>query len=163
LVSFDLTDMTERWRVKVGDTPAGVLWLHGKVLVCIMGRDEVVEVDPATGTTGRRVRTGEGAHNLFLSPDRSILYVSNRIGGTLSALHPVSLAVQRTYQLPGGPDDIGIAPDGKIWVALRFAEAVAVLDPASGTYSTIPVGRSPHGIFLNTDLRRPGKITAEML
>jgi DNA-binding beta-propeller fold protein YncE len=163
LVSFDLTDMTVRWTVRVGDTPAGVLWHRGKILVCIMGRDEVLEIDPATGAIGRRVKTGQGAHNLFLSPDRSVLYVSNRIGGTLCALDPVSLVVQRTYQLPGGPDDIGIAPDGKIWIALRFAEAVAVLDPVSGNYTTIPVGRSPHGIFLNTDLRRPGKVTAEML
>jgi DNA-binding beta-propeller fold protein YncE len=163
LVSFDLTDMTKRWTTKVGDTPAGVLWLHGKVLCCIMGRDEVVELDPETGAIGRRVKTGEGAHNLFLSPDRSVLYVSNRLGGTLSALDPVSLAVQRTYQVPGGPDDIGIAPDGKIWIALRFAEAVAVMDPVSGTYTSIPVGRSPHGIFLSTDLDRTGKVTAEML
>jgi YVTN family beta-propeller protein len=71
--------------------------------------------------------------------------------------------VRRTYRLPGGPDDIGIAPDGKIWVALRFAETVAVLDPATGNFTSIPVGRSPHGLFLNTELAKPGKLTAEIL
>jgi DNA-binding beta-propeller fold protein YncE len=162
LVSFDLGAMTTRWTVRVGPTPAGVLWLNGKILVCIMGRDEVVEVDPVTGAIGRRVRTGAGAHNLFLTPDRATLYVSNRVGGTLSALDPVSLTVRRTYQLPGGPDDIGIAPDGKLWIALRFAEAVAIMDSRSGDYTSIPVGRSPHGIFLNTELNAPG-LTAEKL
>jgi DNA-binding beta-propeller fold protein YncE len=163
LVSFDLTTMTTRWTAKVGPTPAGVLWLNGKVLVAIMGRAEVVEVDPVTGAIGRRVRTGEGAHNLFLTEDRRTLYVSNRIGGSLTALDPVTLEVRRTYKLPGGPDDIGIAPDGKIWVALRFAETVAVLDPVSGRFTSIPVGRSPHGVFLNTELAKPGKLTAEIL
>jgi DNA-binding beta-propeller fold protein YncE len=163
LVSFDLTSMTTRWTVQVGPTPAGVMWLNGRVLVAIMGRAEVVELDPATGNILRRVRTGEGAHNLFLTEDRKTLYVSNRLGGSLTALDPVTFETKRTYKLPGGPDDIGIAPDGKIWVACRFAEAVAVLDPVNGTYDTIAVGRSPHGLFLNTELAKPGKLTAEIL
>jgi len=163
LVSFDLTDMTTRWTARVGDTPAGVLWHDGKVLVAIMGENGIVQVDPASGAVLRRIATGEGAHNIFLTDDRSALYVSNRIGGTLSLLDPQTLELKRNYTLPGGPDDIGIAPDGKIWVALRFAEAVAVMDPITGRYDSIPVGRSPHGIFLNTELAKKGKLTAEAL
>jgi len=40
---------------------------------------------------------------------------------------------------------------------------VAVLDPESGNYDSIPVGRSPHGIFLNTEMQKAGKLTAEVL
>jgi DNA-binding beta-propeller fold protein YncE len=164
LVSFDLTNMTIRWKAHVGDTPAGVLWHNGRVLVAVMGRSEVVELDPETGAITRRVTTGKGAHNIFRSDDGSVLYVSNRLGGSLTALDPVTLKVRRTYPLPGcGPDDMGIAPDGKLWIALRFAEAVAVMDPVTGDYERIPVGRSPHGIFLNTQLRKRGEITAERL
>jgi DNA-binding beta-propeller fold protein YncE len=163
LVSLDLTTMTVRWKKRIGSTPAGVLWLNGRVLVCLMGANGLVEVDPLTGTILRHVETGVGAHNLFLTDDAKTLYVSNRLGGTLAALDPTTLALRRTYPLPGGPDDIGIAPDGNLWIALRFAETVAVLDPTSGQYESIPVGRSPHGIFLNTELRKTGKITAEVL
>ena len=163
VVCFDLASMTVRWTAHVGDTPAGVLWHNGKILVAVMGESFVVELDPANGTVTRRVVTGNGAHNIFLPPDRSVLYVSNRLEGSLSVLDPASLQVRRTYILPGGPDDIGIAPDGKLWISLRFAEAVAVLDPASGDYISIPVGRSPHGIFLNTELQKTGKLTAEVL
>jgi YVTN family beta-propeller protein len=163
LVSFDLTTMTTRWRKKIGPTPAGVLWLNGKVLVCLMGSNGLVEIDPITGAILRHVETGVGAHNLFLTDDGATLYVSNRLGGSLAALDPTTLSLRRTYTLPGGPDDIGIAPDGKLWIALRFAETVAVLDPESGAYESINVGRSPHGIFLNTELRRTGKVTAEVL
>jgi YVTN family beta-propeller protein len=154
LVSLDLVSMTQRWKKRVGPTPAGVLWLNGKVLV---------EVDPMSGDVLRHVETGVGAHNLFLTDDGQTLYVSNRLGGSLAALDPVTLAVRRTYTLPGGPDDMGVAPDGKLWIAMRFAETVAVMDPDSGDYESIDVGRSPHGIFLNTELRKKGKVTAEVL
>ncbi len=163
LFSFDLTSMTPRWNVKIGQTPAGVLWHQGKVLVCIMGSDHVAVINPVNGALERRVPTGIGPHNLFLSPDRSVLYVSNRVGGSLAALDPATLALRRTYPLPGGPDDMGIAPDGKLWVALRVREQVAVMDPLTGDYGTIDVGRSPHGIFLNTEMGKPGKFTAEVL
>ena len=56
----------------------------------------------------------------------------------------------RSYKLPGGPDDIEFAPDGKVWFTLRFVHKTAVLDPATGSIETISVGRSPHGIFLNS-------------
>ena len=164
LVSFDLTNMTTRWTSKVGSTPAGVLWHNGKVLVCVMGADHVAEVDPANGNVLRRFKTGVGPHNIFLTPDGKTLYVSNRIGGSLVALDPATYAIRRTYPFHAcGPDDMSVAPDGKLWVTLRFREQVAVLDPVSGSYQTIDVGRSPHGIFLTTEMSRPGLVTAEML
>ncbi len=165
LVSLDLTTMTPRWSVPVGNTPAGVLWLNGKLIVCIMGDNGIVEVDPVDGRITRRQATGPGAHNVFFDEDNQILYISNRGPGdtSLSALDPVTLEVKRTYAIPGGPDDIGIAPDGKIWIALRFAEAVAVMDPQTGNYDTIPVGRSPHGLYLSTCLTRKGKLTAQII
>jgi len=139
LVSFDLTNMTIRWKSKVGSAPV-------------------------TGEVLRRIKTGIGPHNVFLTPDGSTLYVTNRIGGSLAALDPVTYALRRTYPFrAAGPDDISIGPDGKIWVSLRFHQQVAVLDPVSGNYETIDVGRSPHGIFLSTQMRRPGLITAETL
>jgi DNA-binding beta-propeller fold protein YncE len=163
LVSYDLTTLTERWTVPIGDTPAGVIWLNGKILVCIMGANGIIEVDPVTGAITRQQETGEGAHNIFYAAETDTLYVSNRVGSTLSALDPVTLQVRRNYAVPGGPDDIGIAPDGKIWIALRFAESVAVMDPVTGNFDTIAVGRSPHGIFLSTYLQKKGKLTAQVL
>jgi DNA-binding beta-propeller fold protein YncE len=129
-----------------------------------MGSDHVVEVDPTSGVVLRRIKTGVGPHNIFLAPDGKTLYVSNRIGGSLVALDPATLEIRRTYPFHAdGPDDIGVAPDGKLWITLRFREQVAVLDPNTGTFETIDVGRSPHGIFLNTELARSGLVTAQSL
>ena len=159
LAAFDLKRMTPLWTHPVGETPAGVIWLDGKLLVADMGTDYVAVVDPADGRVVRRVVTGKGAHQLFLSPDRRVLYVNNRVAGTTTALDPATLAIQRVYHVPGGPDCIDFAPDGKLWITQRFAQKVAVLDPRTGEIQSLPVGRSPHGIFLTTDLRAPAGAT----
>ena len=157
LIAIDLRKMEVKWNEPVGKTPAGVLWHNGKVLVADMGTDYVAQVDPADGRVVARITTGKGAHNLFLSPDRKILWVNNRAGGTTASLDATTLKIIRTYTIPGGPDDIDFAPDGKLWITRRWAEKVAVLDPATGVYQTVAVGRSPHGIWLNPQASAPGK------
>jgi DNA-binding beta-propeller fold protein YncE len=149
LMAIDLTHLAVVWVKPVGKTPAGVLWHNDHVLVADMGADYVAEVDPVDGSVIRRITTGRGAHQLFLSPDQRIVWVNNRVAGTTVALDAKTLALIRSYSIPGGPDDIDFAPDGKLWITRRFAEKVAVLDPVTGQYQTVDVGRSPHGLFLN--------------
>jgi YVTN family beta-propeller protein len=148
LVAIDLNKLEVLWKVKIGSTPAGVMWHNGKVLVADMGTDYVAVTEPSDGHVVERIHTGKGAHNLFLSPDHKIIWVNNRVGGTTTSVDATTLAVIRTYRIPGGPDDIAFALDGKLWITRRWAEKVAVLDPQTGDYQTIDVGRSPHGIFL---------------
>jgi DNA-binding beta-propeller fold protein YncE len=149
LVAIDLNKLAILWTAKIGKTPAGVLWHDGRVLVADMGTDYVAVVDPADGRVTGRIHTGKGAHNLFLSPDGKIIWVNNRVGGTTTSLDAATLTPIRSYAIPGGPDDIAFAPDGRLWITRRWAEKVAVLDPATGAYQTIEVGRSPHGLFLS--------------
>jgi DNA-binding beta-propeller fold protein YncE len=149
LMAIDLTHLAVVWVKPVGKTPAGVLWHDDHVLVADMGADYVAEVDPVDGSVIRHIVTGRGAHQLFLSPDRRIIWVNNRVAGTTVALDAKTLSLIRSYSIPGGPDDIDFAPDGKLWITRRFAEKVAVLDTTTGQYQTVDVGRSPHGLFLN--------------
>ncbi len=150
LAAIDLTRMAVVWDVPVGKTPAGVMWHLGKILVADMGADDIAVVDPIDGRVERRIHVGKGAHQLFLSPDGSLIYVNARVDGSTTALDARTLEVKRVYKIPGGPDCIDFAPDGKLWITRRWAEKVAVLDPKTGATDTIDVGRSPHGIFLNT-------------
>ena len=158
LAAIDLKSGSSVWDRDVGKTPAGVLWHYGKVLVAIMGADYVAVVDPADGHVERQIVTGKGAHNLFLSPDGKTLYVANRVDGTIAFVDSKTLIVQRRIRVGGGPDDMDFAPDGRIWATLRFAHKVAVIDPATGQYQTIVVGRSPHGVWLNTHDALPGRL-----
>ncbi len=149
VTAIDLRKMEVIWTAPTGKAPAGVMLQNGKLLVANMGEDNVSILDPATGKLLGRITTGKGAHQLFRSPDGKLIYVNNRIDSTSVALDATTLAAKRTYKLPGGPDDMEFAPDGHIWFTMRFAHKLAVLDPATGTFTTIDVGRSPHGIFLN--------------
>jgi YVTN family beta-propeller protein len=155
LAAFDLTTLEPLWTKPIGPTPAGVLWLHGKVLVADMGADYVAIADPVTGEVTGKVVTGKGAHNLFLSPDNRILWVNNRAAGTTDALDAATLTVTKRFNIPGGPDDIAFSPDGDLWITRRFAEKVAVLHPETGDFETIDVGRSPHGLWLNPSAPSP--------
>ena len=78
-----------------------------------MGTDYVAVVDPADGRVLRHIVTGKGAHNLFLSPDGKLIWVNNRVAGTTESLDAATLQPIRTYHIPGGPDDIAFAPDGR--------------------------------------------------
>jgi len=143
------------WTAEVGNTPAGVIWHAGKLLVANMGTDSIAVVDPVDGRVERRVRTGRGAHQIFPSPDGKLLWVNNRVDGTTVSLDAATLAPIRTYRVPGGPDCIEFAPDGKLWITQRFIQKVGILDPATGALQSVPVGRSPHGIFLTAATRAP--------
>jgi len=103
----------------------------------------------------QKLVTGKGAHNLFLSPDRKVLWVNNRAGGTTTSVDAATLKVTRAYNIPGGPDDIDFAPDGSLWITRRFVEKVAILHPDTGDFETIDVGRSPHGVWLNPAAASP--------
>jgi YVTN family beta-propeller protein len=152
LMAIRTADGTVLWNVKVGRTPAGVFWDRGRILVGLMGDAHIAVVDPASGKIERTIATGRGAHTLFFNLDHSLIYATNRVDSSLSVLDPVTLTVKRTISVPGGPDDLDFAPDGKIWAALRFAQSVAVIDPTTGAIERIAVGRSPHGIWMNTHL-----------
>ena len=155
VVAFDLKRLTTLWNAEVGSTPAGIIWHDGKLLVANMGSDHFAVVDPATGTVERRVRTGRGAHQIVPSPDGKTLWVNNRVDGTTVAVDAKTLTPGRVYKLGGGPDCIDFASDGRLWITLRFAQKVAVLDPVTGAVETFPVGRSPHGIFLTAAAHAP--------
>jgi YVTN family beta-propeller protein len=159
VAAIDLKNHAVLWQEKVGSTPAGILWHDGKLLVGVMGADYVAVLDPKDGHTIRRIQTGRGAHVLFVPHDGSVVYVTNRVAGTISVLDPRTLQVERTLKVPGGPDDMDFAPDGKMWIARRWAHSIEVLDPKTGESRIIPVERSPHGIWLNTHDHFPAQVS----
>jgi YVTN family beta-propeller protein len=151
LISIDLASGKVNWTMPVGPTPAGIVTRPGgTLLVGVMGSDYIAEVDPASGNTIRKIVTGNGAHNFLASPDGKTLYVTNRVAGTISVLDANTLTITNTFQAPGGPDDMALSPDGQqLWVTGRWHAWVDVIELASGALKTsVPVGRSPHGIFV---------------
>lgn len=148
VIAIDLQERRIAWRANVGSEPAGIIWHRNKLIVGIMGRDYFAVLNPDTREIERTIRVGRGAHTIFPAPDGKTLWATSRVQSRIAEIDPESLEVRRIHEVPGGPDCIAFAPDGAVWTTLRWAGRIARLDPASGEVSTIRVGRSPHGIFV---------------
>jgi DNA-binding beta-propeller fold protein YncE len=148
VIAIDLQSRRIIWQAAVGPEPAGIIWHRGKLIVGIMGRDHFAVLNPETRQVESTIRVGRGAHTIFLSPDGKTLWATSRVQSRIAEIDPNSLEVRRIHEVPGGPDCIAFAPDGAVWATLRWAGRIARLDPNTGDVSTIRVGRSPHGIFV---------------
>jgi YVTN family beta-propeller protein len=105
------------------------------------------------------IPTGVGAHGLYPSRDGTKLYVANRGSnrihgrpkgkGSISVVDFATRRIEATWTLPGGgsPDMGNITADGKwLWLSARFDDVVYAVDTATGSVTSIPVGREPHGL-----------------
>jgi DNA-binding beta-propeller fold protein YncE len=148
VMAIDLQERRTVWQANVGPEPAGIIWHRGRLIVGIMGRDYFAVLNPESRQVESTIRVGRGAHTIFASPDGKTLWATSRVQSRIAEIEPDTLQVRRIHEVPGGPDCIAFAPDGAVWTTLRWAGRIARLDPASGEVSSIRVGRSPHGIFV---------------
>src|SRR5262245_4241057 len=110
---------------------------------------EAVLVDPATLKPVARLATGRGPHEVTVTPDGRIAYVSNygmynvfregqRVnepGHTISVLDLEHRAVKDTFDLGSyaKPHGLAVSRDGKaLWVTCEDSKAVLELDAATG-------------------------------
>ena len=136
------------WEAPVGREPAGIVWHRGKLIVGVMGSDHFAVMNPETKEIERQILIGRGAHTIFTQPDGRALWGTSRVQSRLAELDPGTLDVRRVIELPGGPDCVAFGPDGMLWATLRWAGRIARVDPRTGEFETIRVGRSPHGILV---------------
>lgn len=148
VMAIDLQERRIAWQTAVGPEPAGIIWHRGRLIIGIMGRDCFAVLNPETRQVESTIRVGRGAHTIFVSPDGKTLWATSRVQSRIAEIEPDTLQVRRIHEVPGGPDCIAFAPDGAVWTTLRWAGRIARLDPASGEVTSIRVGRSPHGIFV---------------
>jgi DNA-binding beta-propeller fold protein YncE len=96
------------------------------------------------------VKTGLGAHGLYVSRDSRYLYVSNRGEGTITLISLATRKPVRKWRIPGGgsPDMGGVSADGRtLWLAGRYNSQVYAIDTRNGRLRRrIAVGRGPHGL-----------------
>ena len=96
------------------------------------------------------LRTGPGAHGLYVNRDSTWMYVTNRRGGSISVIDLATRKVIHTWHIPGGgsPDMGGLSADGKVlWLSGRYSSVVYALNAQTGKLlAKIPVGLSPHGL-----------------
>jgi YVTN family beta-propeller protein len=96
------------------------------------------------------IPTGEGAHGLQFSRDAKLMYVSNRMEGSISVIDLAKRKVINKWEIPGGgsPDMGGLSADGRVlWITGRYSSTVYAMDMTNGKLlAKIPVGKGPHGL-----------------
>lgn len=96
------------------------------------------------------LRTGKGAHGLYVSRDSKEMYVTNRGEGSISIFDFAKKKLTKKWHLPNGgsPDMGGVSADGKVlWLSGRYNAEVYAIDTATGKQlARIPVGSGPHGL-----------------
>uniref|UniRef100_UPI0035B4F0D6 YncE family protein n=1 Tax=Zoogloea sp. TaxID=49181 RepID=UPI0035B4F0D6 len=115
-----------------------------------MGDNNIEVIDWRTRQIVKRVYTDKATHNFQPRGDGRHVFVSNRtVRGSISVFDMQTLTVVDKFDVPGGPDDMEVRADGKeLWATARFARKVQVIDlEQKKVVRSIPVGRSPHGVF----------------
>jgi YVTN family beta-propeller protein len=112
-------------------------------------RGGVWEIDPVGFRVTGFLKTGKGAHGLYPSRSARLLYVTNRIAGTISVVDFKTRQIVGTWNLgQSSPDMGGVSADGRIlWLSGRFNSEVYAIDTLTGRLrARIPVGNGPHGL-----------------
>jgi YVTN family beta-propeller protein len=120
-------------RFYIADSDQGGLWVLDGAATQVIGQ----------------IPLGAGTHGIYPSRDASVLYVTNRIAGSVSVLDPATGQVKATWPIPGGsPDMGGVTSDGsQLWLSGRYNKEVYVISTTDGhLIARIPVGNGPHGL-----------------
>lgn len=112
-------------------------------------RGGIWEIDPQSFKVIGFLPTGKGAHGLYPSRSSRLMYVSNRMAGTISVFDFASRKIVGTWHLgPSSPDMGGVSADGRtLWLSGRYNSEVYAINTLTGRLrARIPVGRGPHGM-----------------
>lgn len=123
-------------------------------------RGGVALLDPDDLSELAFLPTGKGTHGLYPSRDGTVLYATNRLGGSVSVIDFASQTVVDTWYVPGGgsPDMGSVSLDGsELWLSGRYHGEVYVFDTATGDLKTrIRTGAGTHGL---TYFPQPGRFS----
>ncbi len=155
LIKFDLTTMAvvatlnlEANNSQPQDvrlTPDGT-----RFLVADMTANGLWEIDGEAFKVIDFLASDAGPHGIYPSRDGKVMYVSNRVAGSISVYDGTTHQITKTWKIPGGgsPDMGGVSIDGKVlWLSGRTDNVVYAIDVVNWTLlAKIPVGRGPHGL-----------------
>jgi YVTN family beta-propeller protein len=154
LLKIDVTSRTvlATLQFRRGSMPQDVrLSPDGRIFyVADMGLNGIHEIDGTHLSQIGFLRTGRGAHGLYISRDSKFLYISNRGEGSISVLDFQKRRIVTKWRIPhgGSPDMGGVSADGNVlWLAGRYDSEVYAIDTNSGKLiARIAVGKGPHGL-----------------
>ena len=155
---------------------SGTTLAADKVYVANEGADMVSVLDAASFKTLASVRAGKAPHNVQVSPDGKVVWVTNNgepaqaaasvhkemakaehgataTAGAVWAIDTTSNAVIAKVPVGMHPAHVVLSPDGRFaYITNGGDDTVSVVDTsAQRVVATIPVGKFPHGLRISPD------------
>jgi len=111
------------------------------VVVASNAESTIVLVDPDTNRELARLPTGDGPHEVAVSPDGRFAYVADSGAGkgpgrTITVVDLVNRSIRTRFDLGQytSPHDLRVSADGtRLWVACAPAKVVLEVDAGTGT------------------------------
>jgi len=125
-------------------TVLGGITIHptsGKLYVCNEGNHEVWVLNPDTLALEARIAVGQYPHSCIMGTDNRHLYVSNWGSRSLSLIDTETNRRIRDLTVGLRPNEMTIAPDGRLFVACAGDNTVHVVQ--TRTLEEVPVPASP--------------------
>ena len=132
-------------RFNVGGHPEAVVAL-GSEAWFTMSNDSNQSVGRIVGGQHTQINLGRPADGIAATP--SSVWVA--AAGAVMEIDPTSTRIRRTIDLHRSTEGIAARDDG-VWVTNPDENAVTRIDPATGTFTSIPVGTHPRGIVATSD------------
>ncbi|HZZ67877.1 MAG TPA: alkaline phosphatase family protein [Phenylobacterium sp.] len=147
------------WSGLLSDPKRGLVWAANRGTS--MTPTDVVAFDTKSGAIRKRVHVGISPYELALSKDGRRLFVSDWGEKSVSVVDVASQKVIKTIPVGFNPNDMVLAPDGRLFVACSNENTVYVIDTRTLTvletistalYPKAPLGSTPNSLAL--DLKR---------
>lgn len=126
----------------------------------------------ASGTLGKVVSIGGAAAGLALDEARGYLYIANFTANRVEQMALASGAIQTSINVPAQPSSLALSPDGGYLVVAHYgnfaapasaANAITVIDMATGGKQTFALGNPPLGVAFGIDGRALVVTSAEFI
>jgi len=123
-----------------------------RVYVANRGLNRVDVIDTSSNSVIANA-PASGVWGIIVSPDNSRVYTGNFFSDTVTVIDTTTNSVVTTISLPAssGPRELAMTLNGtKLFVGMFNTYSVAVIDPATNTYTgSIGTGCSPHSMVLH--------------
>jgi YVTN family beta-propeller protein len=159
---FSYTNGTAAWeKSKAPDAAGSPVFLAGMALdpgtgtlyVCNEANNEIWQLDPKTFAVKARIPVGQHPYTCIMGADHRHLYVSNWGSRSVSIVDTQSSRRIRDITAGVRPNDMALAPDGRLFVACAGDNTVHVIE--TGAIEAPILGASPS--------RRPPEGTREII
>ena len=116
-------------------------------------------IDTASDTVVYTITVGSGPRGLVVSPDGSLVYVTNETGDSISVISTATNTVLETVtaEVGDGPIDVVFSPERSVaYLTIINDGTVIFIDVATHTLTTtVPIGSAPIGINVTPDGQFP--------